>query len=135
MRKLPIFLIITFGALGCAKQSTPVAQTTQPIAVKSAVSQPPSVHVEQVQVTPESVQKGEQAKIVVRLDKADPDAMVRVNWFDPSGWSVFQAQSAAKSEQMTFIAPAKIFGDPGRYRAEVTSGNVYEGEATVDVTG
>lgn len=135
MRILTI-LAVTIAAIGCAKQTaTPAVSATQPVAIDIGTNTRSNLQVKDVDVSPQTLKSGQQARLTVHLDSTDPKALVRVNWFDPSGWSVFESKQPASSEELTFTVPSKLFRDAGRYRAEVRTGDVYQGEATLDVTG
>ena len=134
MRTLILFAAAV-AAAGCARQQPVAANAPQPVAINAGASAQTAVHVQDVKVSPQTLRAGQPATVSLSLDSTDPDTMIRVNWFGPDGWSVFESKQPANSTHITFTAPAKIFSDPGRYRAEVRTGNVYQGDATVEVTG
>ena len=108
---------------------------TQPVPIAIGIKRQTTLHVEDVEVSPETLKARSPAQLTLRLDSADPKTMVRVNWFGPSGWSLLETEAPALSQQMRLTVPSQIFSEPGTYRAEVRIGNVYEGEAKLSVTG
>src|SRR5581483_6149385 len=128
-----ILIAVGVAAATCAKQQTADVSKPQPVAVEFNTGAQPAVHISSVQVSPQTLHTGQQATVSLHLDSADADAMIRVNWFGPDGWSVFESKAPASSTQVNFTAPGKIFDEPGQYRAEVRTGNVYQGDATVEV--
>ena len=136
MRRFLVFLAAVV-AMGCGRQAEPLASSRPPLAVPiTGSSAHPDLHVQQIVVRPQTVPQGQPGTISVRLNRTDSKATVRVNWFDPSGWSVAEAQSPASSREITFTVPPRIRSAPGHYRAEVMTGNSDQdqGQVTLDVT-
>ena len=135
MKALPVAAIV-LAAFACGKQQSEATPPAQPVPIAfSAPRSQSNVRVEKIQIDPRTIQKGHTATVSLRLVNPDRDRTVRVNWFAPSGWSVFQSIAPASAPQITIAPPPQIFQEPGSYRAEVLVGHVYQGEVSVDVAG
>ncbi|HUJ14001.1 MAG TPA: hypothetical protein VL284_09465 [Thermoanaerobaculia bacterium] len=136
MRTLIVLIAVATLAACSQPQTQQAGTTTQSVPIQgiTTAAHGSSVHVQQFRVTPQNLQKGGSATATVRLDSADPDTLVRLNWFDPSGWSVFEQTAPANSTAIDFTAPPQLFREEGTYRAELRTGRVVQGEATVDVS-
>lgn len=132
IRGMALALLI---ACGCSKTPPPPAAAGNPVLAPPEPQKLLAVRVQRFDIAPGTVQKGQPVNVTIRLEDLPPATAVTLAWFGPDGWLVADETKEASGSAVSFTASPDRFRQPGRYRAELRSGNVYLGEGSVTVNG
>jgi hypothetical protein len=138
MKRFSMIAAAAIVLAGCAKGSQETAATPGLLPATAAAptaQQIANVTVKGIVVTPPSV-TAKQA-VTVRAEFTDAPASMPATfaWFGPDGWLVVDDTRDVQQNSVTFTMNGDAFDAPGHYRGELRSGNVFLGEAALDVTG
>lgn len=127
----------TLLTAACSREPAQTGASTTVPASQAIEAKNPAfdVHIESFVVTPETIAKGQPVSVSVQLDKAPQHMIATLAWFGPDGWLVSDETVDVKNRSLSFRLQPGLLLEPGHYRAELRSGNVYLGEGALDVSG
>ena len=122
-------------AAACSKPAAPAASTAAaPAAAEVTPQKIAQATVQQFEIHPQTIKKEQPVTVNVRLQGIPDGTPLTLSWFGPDSWLVNEDTKDAHGDAIGFSAPAAVFKDAGRYRAELRSGYVYLGDGALEVT-